>query len=145
MLKSIKNKFVRQPIIQSLAIVVLAIIILMLERILALIGIIMLSPNFAWEGLAMGIFLYALFNNILSLTSVNPTTYWAQSLAGFVILFLLLSGFAYLVSGVFITELDIFRNIVFVLSIGYFIIASIVRLIRFFMEWAKRQDELREN
>jgi hypothetical protein len=143
-LSFIKSKFAQQPILQAFTIVGLGLVLLLLERLFGLIGIIELTPNFAWEVLAMGIFLYALFNNILSLSSENPSRYWALSILGFFVLFALLAGMAYFITGVFITELDIFKNILFVLSLGYLIIASIVRTIRFLLEWAKKQDEFRD-
>lgn len=143
-LLKLKIIFGRQPLAQAFIIVFLGILLLFFNWLTVLTGLIEPTKNFAWEVLAMGIFLYALFNNILSLSSENPTRYWTYSLIGFVLLFLLLGGLAYLITGVFILDLDIFKNILFVLSIGYLIIASIVRLMRFLMEWAKQQDELRE-
>lgn len=136
-----KDKFAQQPILQSLAIIVLALIVILFEWIIALAGLFRLTPNFSWEALAMAVFLYALFNNILSLSSNNPNQYWIFSIFGFILLITVLSAFAYLISGVFITELEIFMNILIVFCIGYFIIASIVRMIRFLLEWAKRQDD----
>jgi hypothetical protein len=97
------------------------------------------GENFAWMTSAMCLFLFILGNAILSLSSTNPNQYWFRSIVAIVFLLLVTIGIAYLHSGNWITDLSSYRNIIFVLSITYLILISIIRFIRLLLEYAEQE------
>lgn len=82
---------------------------------------------------------FALFNSIMSLSYGNNKNYWFYSTLSYV--FLLIAGLimCYLLSGVSIFDLQLYRWLFLVFTIVYLVFMSIVRGMRKLIEWAEKR------
>ena len=93
-----------------------------------------------WIVLCGMILFFALVNSVLSFGAKNGNIYWLHSIMSFASLLIIGGLMAWLVSGVTISDAGSVKWIYFVLTFGYLVFLSIVNLIKFLVELAKRQD-----
>ncbi len=129
------------PIYQAILIFGIALAIAVLEKLANITGLMDSNPNSPWIVMTSFILFFAIANSILSLRTPNLNKYWAVSILTF-IAFVAVSGLvATQLSGLSFDEAGSFRWIIMVLSFGYLVFLSIVRLIRQIVNYAVEQDK----
>jgi hypothetical protein len=135
------RRIVAQPLYQAVIIFVFGLFLTLIDSGTGSSNVASSKFSTAWILLTACILFYALCSSVLSLWAMNPNKYWRDAIFSFVGL-MVVSGFtATLVSGQGIDEAGSFRWLFVVLSIGYLVFLTIVRLMRRIVDIAIRQDE----
>jgi hypothetical protein len=129
------------PIYQALSIMLLGILIVATAKLLDIVGVVDLAPRFPWLISASFLLLYALLNSIFGLQVKETNQYWQYSIYSFIGFLFASAGVAYLFSGIAIGDAASYKWIYFVLTIIYLVFISIVRLMRFIVYLAQKQDK----
>jgi hypothetical protein len=87
------------------------------------------------------VFLYSIFNPILSLSTLDQNKYWMHSIISFVVICIVGISLAYLLSGQSIDEAGPFRWMYIVFSFGYLIFLGILRAMKKIVLLAQKQDK----
>lgn len=87
------------------------------------------------------VFLFAIFNPVLSLSTKDQNKYWMHSIISYVILCIAGICFAYLFSGQSIDEAGPFRWMYIVFSFGYLIFLGMLRAMKKIVILAQKQDK----
>ena len=94
-----------------------------------------------WVVLCGMILFFALLNSVLSFGATDGNKYWFQSIISFAILLIVCGLMAWAISGVPIDQAASVKWLYLVLTFGYLVFLSIVNLIKFLVQLAKRQDK----
>jgi uncharacterized membrane protein len=135
------HDIVRNPVYQAILIFGVALTLAGLEKLANVIGIMDSKPNSPWIVMTAFILFFTIANSILSLRVENLNKYWAVSIISFVAILACSALTATLLSGLSIDEAGSFRWLFMVLTFGYLVFLSIVRLIRRIVEYAIKQDD----
>lgn len=84
--------------------------------------------------------LYAVFTSVSLVTISDIKCHWGQAMIGFVLLLLLGIAGAYIISGVFVIEAASYYTIYSVVTIGYLVFLSIMRGVRFVIDYSHRPN-----
>ncbi len=103
-------------------------------------GVMDVHERFPWMAAGAFMLFFAMFNALLSLTAEDMNKYWGRSTFCYVLLVLISGGLAYLFSGLSINEAGTFKWIFFVVSFGYFIFLSLIRLVKKIVEYAQKEE-----
>lgn len=129
------------PIYQATGILLLGILIVATAKLLDGLGAVDLAPRFPWLISASFLLLFALLNSILGLQAKEINQYWQYSVYSFIGFLFVSAGVAYLFSGIAIGDAASYKWIYFVLTIIYLVFISIVRLMRFIVYLAQKQEK----
>ena len=129
------------PLYQASAVFGLIVIFVGIDKLFGASGMIEGEANMPWViSLAMVLF-YALFNSIFSLKATRITRYFSHSILGYMGLVIAGFTFSWLISSLTIDEAGSFRWLIVVMTFGYLIFLSIVRLIKRIVDIAMKQDK----
>jgi hypothetical protein len=138
---SLPAKIAAQPAYQALIIFVFSAFLTLIDTGTHLNGIGTTTKNSTWILMTTCILFYAVCSSVLSLFSRHPNRYWRDAILSYVGLLVISALTARMLSGLSMDEAGSFRWLFVVLSIGYLVFLSIVRLMRRIVEIAIRQDE----
>ena len=131
----------RDPVKQAILIFGIATLIVGVEAILFSFGAINRDPLSPWITFTSFILFFALTTCVLSLRAPSQRWYWNRSILSFIGVVVASALFGQLFSGLSINEAGSFRWLFIVMSIGYLVFMSIVRLMRRIMDIVIKQDE----
>lgn len=131
----------KRPIWQAILLLSLGFIAIALNGIFKSTGLVDGDPLFPYQMMAMALFVYALFNSILSISAKDKDKYLRSSILSMIGLILSFGLIAYLFTDILLTDLTTYRNIIFVFCLIYLILSSIVRVLRFLLELASKPDD----
>lgn len=134
-------KIAAQPAYQALIIFIFGVFLALIDSGTHLNGIGTSAKNSTWILMTTCILFYAVVSSVLSLFSKSPNRYWRDAIFSYVGLMIVCAGTATLLSGISMDEAGSFRWLFLVLSLGYLVFLSIVRLMRRIVEIAIKQDE----
>lgn len=111
--------------------------------ILAVLSVLLYADDLlkAWENMATIMLFYTIMNTLISLKIKNNSFYYRKSLFVFFILLLLGYGVSFVVSGKHVTEVYSMVWILGLFSFIYVLISTIVRAMRFIMEYLQAQND----
>ncbi len=89
------------------------------------------SSNSYWTNTIAFLFVFVLFNVLLSLKAKHDPSYWWQSILTYVVLIGFGSVMAYIISGLGIDEAGSYRWIILVVTMGYVILIGMIRTIQY--------------
>lgn len=128
------------PFVQAGVILALMLVLLVLSKLVAAIGLLDVKASFPWSIACTLMLLYALFNSVFSLAAKNIDTYWTRSVVSYVALAVISGGLAYLFSSISSEEISAYRIIFIVVSIAYLVFLSIVRAMKTIVEFAQKEE-----
>lgn len=136
----------KNPMYQALLVFGVALTLAVIEKLANLTGLVESKPDSPWIVMTTFILFYSIANSVLSLRAENLNTYWAKSIISFVAILVCSAIGATLLSGLSIDEAGSFRWLFIVLTVGYLVFLSIMRLVKAIVEYAiKQDDELKKN
>ncbi len=103
-------------------------------------GLIDIGNRFAWLTAASFMLFFAMFNSIFSLAAADMNQYWSKSMFSFMALGLLSALFAWFFSSLPIGDAGSYRWIYVVVSIGYLVFLSVMRLSKNIVEFAEKEE-----
>lgn len=139
--KPLADRISRQPAFQAIIIFVFGIILSLLDQGSNASGVGESTQNTPWILMTACILFYALCSSILSLKASDANRYWRDAILSFVGLMIGSGLIAMWISGQSIDEAGSFRWLFVVLSIGYLVFLSIVRLMKRIVDIAIKQDD----
>jgi hypothetical protein len=98
------------------------------------------SERLPWIIVTAFMLLFALFNSMIGLASLNSIRYWNQSVVSYMLLASIGGLLAWWSSGVPIHEAGSFRWLFFVVSFSYLVFISIVNLMRAIVAFAMKEE-----
>ena len=128
------------PVLQAAIILCAALVIMVLSKMIAGLGILYINPVFPWTTAAALMLFFAMFNSIFSLSAANVQQYWSRSIFSFIGLAAANGILAYLFSGVGINDAGSYKWIYVVLTIGYLVFLSMMNLMKLIVEFAQREE-----
>jgi len=110
-------------------------------KMLQILNVTATNPEKIWIlAITFGLF-FSVANCVFSLnTKDSSDKYWGQSMLVFVITMILLSGAAYLLSGIGLGADSAFRWLLIVVVISHLVFSSIVRLMRSIVDFAQKEE-----
>ena len=138
---SLGLRIVAQPLYQAIIIFIFGLFLVLLDQSTGMAGVGTSKYNSPWILLTACILFYSLCSSVFSLKSKQPNKYWRDGIFSFVGLMVAVGLAATVISGQTIDEAGSFRWIFLVLSIGYLVFLTIVRLMKRIVDIAIRQDE----
>ncbi len=135
------DTIVATPFIQALLILIVGVLITGLEWLGNVIGLMTSDPNSPWIVFTSFILFFAIANSLMSLKAASMNKYWSRSIIAFAGLLVLSAVMATVFSGLSIDEAGSFRWLFVVLTFGYLVFLSIVRLMKKIVDIAIEQDE----
>jgi hypothetical protein len=129
------------PFIQGGIIAAMILLFVGVEAFMKWTGLSEPDQNFPWITSTSLILFYIIANSVISLKAKSIAKYWGKSITTFILLLVLGSLFAYMVSGMTIDEAGTFRWIYFVLTLGYLIFLAIVQTMKRIVDIAIKQDK----
>jgi hypothetical protein len=135
------NNIARNPMYQAVLIFSIAFFLAGLEKLTNVLGILDSEPNSPWIIMTSFILFFSIANSILSLRTPNLNKYWAISIVSYIALLAFSGLVATFLSGLSFDEAGSFRWLFMVLTLGYLVFLSVVRLIRRIVEYAIKQDD----
>ena len=140
-MKSFGQKLASNPVYQAALIFAVALVFILIEKFLTLVGLIQPDPLNPWIVVTSFILFYSVATSVLSLKIKQARQYWGRSILAFIAILLLSALTAQLFSGLSINEASSFRWLFIVMAIGYLVFMSIARLIKRIVDIAIKQDE----
>jgi hypothetical protein len=141
MIEEYGERIARTPFIQGGIIFGIALLIASLEKLASIIGLFDSDQNSPWIIFTSFILFFSIATSLMSLKAANMNKYWGKSMMTFMAVLVLSGLFATLYSGLSIDEAGSFRWLFFVLTFGYLVFLSIVRLMKRIVDMAIKQDE----
>ncbi len=135
------DTIVATPFIQALLILIVGVLITGLEKLGNVVGLLTSDPNSPWIVFTSFILFFAIANSLMSLKAASMNKYWSRSIVAFAGLLILSAVMATVFSGLSIDEAGSFRWLFVVLTFGYLVFLSIVRLMKKIVDLAIEQDE----
>ncbi len=137
----IENFDFKKPISQFAIIATTAILIMTLYKLVALLGWNHNEKQFYWTLGGTFVMFFAVANSVTSLNVKGDLShYWQRSTAAFTFLALGLGALAWLYSGLSPREAGSILFILVVLTFGYLLLLSVMRLFRKIVNIAQRED-----
>ncbi len=93
-----------------------------------------------WTASTSFVLFFAMFNAMLSLMSDDMDRYWTRSILSYIALALLAALLAWAFSSLTINEAGSYKWIYIVLTFGYLLFLSLVRIVRVIVEFAQREE-----
>jgi hypothetical protein len=129
------------PIFQAIVVLSISITAMIVFFMLKSFGVMDVDNRVFWViGGATTLF-FGLFNSVISLGVPDMNVYWFRSTACYVVLMVASGCFAFLFSGLTITEAGSFKWIFMVLAFGYLLFLSIMRFMRKIVQIAQKEDD----
>ena len=141
MLEKYGEQFARSPFIQGGVIFGVAFLLASLQKLGNITGLIESDKNGAWIIFTSFILFFSIASSLMSLRAENMNKYWGYSIVTFMLILVLSGVFATLYSGLSIDEAGSFRWLFFVMTFGFLVFLSIVRLMKRIVDIAIKQDD----
>ncbi|HLF65852.1 MAG TPA: hypothetical protein VI603_18970 [Saprospiraceae bacterium] len=138
---TIAAKIAAQPLFQAAIIFVLVAFLALIDRGSNVSGVGTSTQNSPWILMTACILFYALCSSILSLKAKQANRYWRDAILSFVLLMVASAATATVLSGQSMDEAGSFRWLFVVMSVGYLVFLTIVRLMKKIVDLAIRQDD----
>ena len=138
---TIAAKITAQPLFQAAIIFVLVAFLALIDRGSNVSGVGTSTQNSPWILMTACILFYALCSSILSLKAKQANRYWRDAILSFVLLMVASAATATVLSGQSMDEAGSFRWLFVVMSVGYLVFLTIVRLMKKIVDLAIRQDD----
>jgi membrane-bound metal-dependent hydrolase YbcI (DUF457 family) len=103
-------------------------------------GLIEVGDRFPWLTAASFMLFFAMFNSIFSLSAKEMNQYWSRSMMSFMGLALASALLAWLFSSISINDAGSYRWIFIVVTIGYLVFMSMMRMMKNIVEFAEREE-----
>jgi hypothetical protein len=103
-------------------------------------GLITVGERFPWLTAASFMLFFAMFNSIFSLSAKEMNQYWSRSMMSFMGLAIASGLLAWLFSSVSINHAGSYRWIYVVVTIGYLVFMSMMRMMKKIVEFAEREE-----
>lgn len=103
-------------------------------------GLITVGERFPWLTAASFMLFFAMFNSIFSLSAKEMNQYWSRSMMSFMGLAIASGLLAWLFSSVSINNAGSYRWIYVVVTIGYLVFMSMMRMMKKIVEFAEREE-----
>ena len=139
--KLTQQTLISHPPIQALLILAIGVLIVGFEWLGNVIGLMDSDSNSPWIVFTSFVLFFSIANSLMSLKAENMNRYWSRSIIAFMGLLVLSGLFATLFSGLSIDEAGSFRWLFVVLTFGYLVFLSIVRLMKKIVDIAIEQDD----
>lgn len=98
-----------------------------------------------WLYGAVACFLVGLFSALLLLFAQNQQKLWNQSIIAYILLLVVHVSLSYFISGQSILELDMYRQILILVTIAVLVFITIAGLIKKVESWSRSQDNFKKN
>lgn len=131
---------INNPIIQAAVMLGGSIVITILAKGMAAMGIIDISDRFPWMSAAAFMLCFSAFNSVFSLSAPNMMKYLGKSIYCFMGLALTTGLFAWFVSSLSIGEAGSYKWIYFVVTIGYLVFLSMMGFMKNIVDFAQKED-----
>ena len=128
------------PILQALLCLGGGAFAVILANLVALTGLVSVSPTFSWLASASFLLIFSVFNAVGSVFSNNRGRYWSRSIYSFAGLALVSGLMAWALSSRSISEAGSYRWIFIVLTVGYLVFVSIMNLAKIIVDFAQREE-----
>lgn len=128
------------PYRQALIVQAVSLIVMVGANLLDASGLFDIHERFAWLTAASFLLFFALFNSIFSLAAADMNQYWSKSMVSFMALGVLSALFAWFFSSVPMGEAGSYRWIYIVVTFGYLVFLSLMRLTKNIVEFAEREE-----
>jgi drug/metabolite transporter (DMT)-like permease len=128
------------PIIQAAVMLGGSVIITLLAKAMAAMGIVEIGERFPWMSAAAFMLCFAVFNSVFSLSAPSMMKYWGKSIYCFMGLAIATGLFAWFVSSLSINEAGSYKWIYFVVTIGYLVFLSMMGFMKNIVDFAQRED-----
>ncbi len=99
-----------------------------------------LQQRLPWTLSTTFILFFAIFNAMISLMSDNMDKYWTRSILSYIVLAATAALLAWAFSSMTINEAGSYKWIYIVLTFGYLLFLSLVRIVRKIVEFAEREE-----
>jgi hypothetical protein len=129
------------PIFQATVVLGISVTAMLVFFGLKLSGIMDVDNRAFWVIAGASILFFGLFNSVISLSAKDMNVYWFRSTASYIVLMIAVGTFAYLFSGLTVTEAGSFKWIFMVLTFGYLLFLSIMRFMRKIVQIAQQEDD----
>ena len=129
------------PFVQAGVVLAAILVFILITVVFGSLGLAETDEGTPWLVACSMSFFFAIGNSILSLAADDQNTYWWQSILSFVLLALLGGSIAYLFSGVSIGNVDSYKWLYVVFTIGHILFLTIVRTMKRIVTIAKKQDK----
>jgi len=141
MLEKYGEQFARSPFIQGAVIFGVAFLIASAQKLGNMAGLIESDAIGAWIIFTSFILFFSIATSLMSLKAENMNKYWGRSIITFMAILILSGLIATLYSGLSIDEAGSFRWLFFVMTFGFLVFLSIVRLMKRIVDIAIKQDD----
>ncbi len=128
------------PYLQAATVLGAVLIVMIGGFLVKLTGLITVGDRFPWLTAASFMLFFAVFNSVFSLSAKEMNAYWSKSMFSFMGLAVLSGGLAYLFSAIAIQDAGSYTWIYVVVTIGYLVFMSMMRLMRNIVEFAEREE-----
>ena len=132
---------IANPILQAGLILIVGVVITGFEKLGNVIGLMTSDPNSPWIVFTSFILFFSIANSLMSLKAASMNKYWSRSIMAFMGLLVVSGLLATVFSGLSIDEAGSFRWLFVVLTFGYLVFLSIVRLMKKIVDIAIEQDD----
>ncbi len=128
------------PLKQAGIVISLSIVVMIGGFIIKQTGIIDMGDRFAWLTAASFMLFFAVFNSVFSLMADDMNRYWGKSMLSFAGLALISGILAWLFSSIPIYNAGSYSWIFIVVGFGYLVFLSIMRMAKFIVEFAEKEE-----
>ncbi|GAA5220708.1 hypothetical protein [Membranihabitans marinus] len=98
-----------------------------------------------WLYGAVACFVFGLFSALLLLFAQNRQKLWNQSVLAYILLLIVHVVLSYFISGKSIMELDMYRQILILITIAVLVFITIAGLIKKVESWSRNQDNFKKS
>ncbi|TAK49652.1 MAG: hypothetical protein EPO28_00480 [Saprospiraceae bacterium] len=99
-----------------------------------------IEPRYFWNVSASFLLFFSMLNSLLSLLAKSTDNYWGKSILSYLALAILGGVAAKIFSSLSINEAGTYRWLYIVLTAGYLVFLSIIRMVRKIIEYAQHED-----
>lgn len=141
-MSSREQSFLQQaynPLLQGGFIFCTSSVIMLISMFLNWAGIMEVGHKFAWMTAAAFLLFYAVGNSIFSLSAKDFNKYYSKSMLSFILLGACSAGMAYLITGMWITEVGSYKWIYAVVGVGYIVFLSMMGMMKKIVEFAQKE------
>ncbi len=129
------------PFLQGGIIVVVAVVFILVGTLLSFLNIIETSIKFPYMSTAAFLFLFAIFNSIISLSAKDLNIYFLKSFVAYSVLALVCLGLGWLITGKSVGEVASYKWIIFVITFAYLTFLSIAGMMRRLGDFLRNDEE----
>lgn len=98
------------------------------------------AESVGYQSAATGVMMFAVINALTTLMVNDPLKFWSKSFTTYLVLLAAALGVAYLATGIWITDTRSYFMIFIVVSFAYFVLMSILNLMRAIVNFAENEE-----